>query len=67
MKTIQVNLGAFQLWDYKYLVTRQLKTKKKKMQPLGTHTSTDKILLWLSFSKLIHTGIIEIINPQRDS
>ena len=66
MKTIQVNLGGFQLWDYKYLVTKQLKTKKK-MQPLGTHSSTEKVLLWLSFSKLIHTDIIEIINPQRDS
>ena len=30
MKTIQVNLGAVQLWNHKYLVTRQFKTKEKK-------------------------------------
>lgn len=46
-----------------YLVTRQLKTKGKNMQSLGTYTSTEQVLLWLSFSKVIHTDIIEIINP----
>lgn len=35
------------------------------MQSLGT--STENVLLWLPFSKLIHTDITEIINPQRDS
>lgn len=34
------------------------------MQSLGTYTSTEQVLLWLSFSKLIHTDIIEIINPK---
>ena len=67
MKTIQVNLGAVQLWNHKYLVTRQFKTKeKKKTQPLRTHFHR-KSFLWLSFSKLIHTDIIHIANPQRDS
>lgn len=65
-KTIQINLGGFQLQDHTNLVTRQFKTKEKKMQPLGAHTSTEKVLLWLSLSKLIHTNT-EIINPRRDS
>ena len=30
MKTIQVNLGDVQLWNHKYLVTTQFKTKEKK-------------------------------------
>lgn len=43
----------------KYLV---FKTRGKNMQSLGTYSSTKLVLLWLSFSKLIHTGITEIIN-----
>lgn len=45
-----------------YPVTWQFKTNGKKMQSLGTQTSTEQVLLWLSFSKLIYVDI-ENINP----